>query len=439
MTNYKLIFVSLLLIASPIIVFSQNKPKIFFKEGDSLRLESNNKQTLDATITVIVPKNRDTTDKKDIPNQDTIINGKVIIQLDEENSTVSLSKVKLPVSNEFSLDSLKEKKEFPYQITIPRDSKDDKTLIFSYIVKNSKGEEIKGFSKRIIIYVKPYKSDTLRNYELWFMTGTNFDLFDGVKAEEFFFRANSLFRITDKVYGQVAFYKNRYNTIDTSSGSTPFSSIKSPNLGDSLYTMTSGNFRRTTSQTIDPLALQFDVLYKLTNNEESNFFATAGFDFSTTTVSINNKYNFLDTSFYLKTSKPDTVRGYNNFGTTSFPESISYKKPNYNLNVGFMWILNEDEVNIKAHFTAGFSNYATLITYYQSRGAGIIYNYESKKDIYVQMRMFATYKPLGLCFGLESFIRQNEVPAFNFTLSKAFDIKGFIKNFTPVSGLKIKD
>lgn len=287
-------------------------------------------------------------------------------------------------------------------------------------------------------------ADTLKSgryLELWVMTGTNFDLFDGVKAKQFFFRANTLLRLSDKVFYQAALYKNRYYTTDTtSSGSTPFSSIKRPNPGDTIYTLTSGNFRKTTKQTIAPFALQAAVLYKLTKNEKSNFFLSVGGEFSITTVSLNNKYDFLDTSFYLKTSMPDTVRGYNNFGTTAFPESISYRKPNSNVSVGCMWILDENDVNIKTHLTVGLRNNTFLISYYQSRGAGIIYNYESKTNAYVQLRMFATYKPIGLCFGFESFfVNRNKVPAFNLTLSKAFDIKGLSKIFTPVSALKIKD
>lgn len=287
-------------------------------------------------------------------------------------------------------------------------------------------------------------ADTLksgRHLELWVMTGTNFDLFAGVKAQQFFFRANTLLRLSDKVFYQAALYKNRYYTTDTtSSGSTPFSSIKRPNPGDTIYSLTSGNFRKTTKQTIDPVALQADVLYKLTKNEKSNFFLSVGGDISITTVSLNNKFDFLDTSFYLRTSIPDTVRGYNKFGTTAFPESISYRKPNYNANVGCMWILDEKDLNIKAHLTVGISANTSLISYYQSSGAGIIYNYESKTNAHVQLRMFTTYKPIGLCFGFESFlVKRNKVPAFNFTLSKAFDIKGLSKIFTPVSALKIKD
>lgn len=434
-------FIFLLIAGFPFFGKSQGKPKLFFKEGDTLRIESNSTISPEATVTIVVPKDKDTTNKDDIPKQDTLKGGKIVIELDKQNSSIEWSKVKLPITNEFTLDALTEKHEFPYALTVPRHAKDDKFLNLILHAKDSSGNEIKDLSKKITVYIKTLSADTLRSsrlYEFWFLAGTNFDLFDGVKAQEFFFRANTLFRISDKFLGQIAFYKNRYYTVDTTSGTLPFTTVKRPSLGDSLYTLTAANYRRTTRQTIDPLALQFDLLYKLTSDSVSNFFATVGFDISTTSVTIKNDYNYSDTSLFLRTSKPDTVKGYNNFGTTAFPESISYKRPTYNFNVGFMWILNESEVNIKAQLTAGLSNYTNLLSFYQSKGAGIIYNFEPKKNIaYIQMRMFATYKPLGISFGLESFIRKNEVPAFNFTLSKAFDIRGFIRNFTPVSGLKL--
>lgn len=426
-------------IAFPLSANSQGRPKAFFKE-DTLRIESNSNPSPEANLKIVVPKDNDNSNKTDIPKQDSLKGGKIDIELDKENSSIDWSKVKLPASNEFVLDTLlTEKHEFSYVLIVPRHTKDDKYINVILHAKSKDGKEL--FNKKATIYIKPLVADTLRSsrlYELWFLAGTNFDLFDGVKAQEFFFRANTLFRINNKFLGQIAFYKNRYYTIDTSSGTFPFTSVKRPSIGDSLYTLTAANYRRTSKQTIDPLALQFDLLYKLTSDSVSNFFATVGLDISTTSVTIKSEYNYSDTSFFLRTSKPDTVKGYNNFGTTGFLESILYKKPAYNFNVGFMWILNENEVNIKAQFTAGLSSYTNLLSIYQSKGAGIIYNFEPKKNIaYIQMRMFATYKPLGLSFGFESFIRKNEVPAFNFTLSKAFDIRGFIKNFTPVSGLNL--
>lgn len=422
--NYKMLLLTLLSIFIFTNIFCQDTIKAFF-ETKIDTLYSDAKKEASKSFKIIVPNQKAFKDAK--------------IEFTVVGNDMNPSGIFLPNEKTIKLNSSDDTIKKEFNVNFQRSKKDDRLLILKLIATDSKGNNIILADSNIVykIYIKPQSLDTLNGCELWFLTGTNFDLFDGIKSQEFFFRVNTLVKLNKNFYGQFAFYKNRYNSYDTTSGSLPFSSVIKPSIGDSVYTLTSGDYRRTTKQTIDPLALQFDILYKLTNNSESNFFATAGFDFSTSSVSIRNKYEYLDTTFKLHTSRPDTVKGYNSFGTTTFPESISYKKPIYNLNLGLMWIYNDAEINIKTHLTAGNSNYTNLISYYQSRGAGMIYNFEDMKNIYLQLRMFATYKPLGLSFGLESFIRKSEVPAFNFTLSKAFDIKGFIKNFTPVTGLNI--
>ncbi|MBB1643044.1 hypothetical protein A9970_03630 [Sphingobacterium sp. UME9] len=153
-------------------------------------------------------------------------------------------------------------------------------------------------------------------------------------------------------------------------------------------------------------------------------------------MKIKNSYN-LDTVAHWRTSQPDTIKQFNMYGSTRLPPSIEYQKAVSNVNLGFMWILNAKDVNIKAHLTTGLSSYSNLISIRQSKSGSINYQFKSEKDIYLQLRLFATYMPAGISFGMESFYRRHSIPSFNFTLSKAFDIRGFTKNFTPVSGLSM--
>ncbi len=145
MKNKKLSFqinacIIILFLFIPFAGKSQGNPKVFFKEGDILRLPSNSKASPKATVSIIVPKNMDTSNKADIPNQDTLIGGKISIEPDKENSSVDMTKVELQVTNEFTIDSLKEQKEFSFTFTVPRDSNDDKTFILVMHVKNKTGE-----------------------------------------------------------------------------------------------------------------------------------------------------------------------------------------------------------------------------------------------------------------------------------------------------------
>jgi len=433
----------ILLSLLPLFINAQSKPKILIKEGDTLRLASTSKKMVDATITFLVPTDRDTTNKKkNFFIQDSLKKGKLLVELDQKATTADRSKIALPVKSEFEIDTLKKQNEFRYTIRVPRDSLDDRQVVLNITAKDAKGKLINQTSKKFIIYIKPLISDTLGGsdkLELWFHTGTNFDLFNGVKAQEFFFRANMLLKITGRFYAQVAFYKNRYFLDGQNNEEVlTFNSVKQPvQFGETLYTFTSGTYKRSTKQTTDPLAWQLDALYKITDDKNSNFFLSGGWDISTTTVSIENSYTYLDTTFRLQTSKPDTLPGSKNFGTTNFPRSFKYDKPSYNFNVGFMWIFNDETLNVKTQLVGGISSYSNLL-YRQETKGGTQMLFEAKSEVYLQTRVMATYKPLGISFGMESFMRKSDVPAFNFTLSKAFDLKKLVSNFTPVSGLKIQ-
>ena len=422
----------------------QTPPKVYFKEGKTLRVVSGLSELVEGTLTIVVPADQDTSNNsRDYADQSTLRGGKLVVSLIPSETTADLAKLKFNVQNEFAIgQDLRKPQEFKFSMILPRDSLDDRIVTLSLKAINHAGTALSIPIGKITVYIKPRDTDTLstsENLEFWFHVGTNFDLFDGVKAQEFFFRTNVLFRIRDRFYGQTAFYKNRYfQDGKQNEENLVFNSIKPPaQFGDTLYTMTSGRYRRSSSQTTDPLAWQFDMLHKITESESSNFFLSAGWDISTSTVTIENNYTFIDTTFRLQTARPDTVRGSNNFGTSSFPASFSYRKPTYNFNVGFMWIYNDEDVNIKTQLVGGIGKFVNLLSVYETKASGTRYVFKSLTSPYLQMRMMATYKPLGLSFGLESFIKSTEVPAFNFTVSKAFDLRSFISNLTPVTSLKL--
>ena len=174
--TYRKLTVLLLLAVLPLSVFCQSKPTVFFKQGDTVRLKSNSKKHIDTTLTIVVPKNKDSTDKHNIIKQDSILKGKLVVEVDRKNSTLLASaalaaSVKLPLNNEFDLDSLKQQKEFTYPVSVPRDLQDDKTLVLLLHVKNAAGKEIDSPFKKLVIYIKPFVEDSLtqgRNYELWY-------------------------------------------------------------------------------------------------------------------------------------------------------------------------------------------------------------------------------------------------------------------------------
>jgi len=116
------------------------------------------------------------------------------------------------------------------------------------------------------------------------------------------------------------------------------------------------------------------------------------------------------------------------------------QSPVYNLNVGFLWILDVEAVNVKGQINGGLSKYVKSTISIPRGGSSVTVNNDSSfTKPYLQIRMFATSKKSGISFGLESFIRKSQSPQFNFTLSKVFDLRNFLDVLTPVTSLKLKN
>lgn len=408
------------------------------KEGTKIRIESDSKLSKSTTIHITIPKK----------DGDTFFTNAILsVECDLENSTVNKSSVSQQLNTSLTLKLDTGAMQFSYTVNYDRDSVDDKKLVLKLLLKKAQTASneiaLQDAVKKIEILIKPVIKDkivTNNNWEFWLMTGTNFDPFNGIKTEEFFFRANALFKHANSgFYSQFAFYKNRYYTTDSTSNST-FRTATRPAKFDSVYTYQEGTYKTNISQTTDPIGFQYDLLYNLTGSElanNSNFFLSAGFDYSTTTTTIRRINNNFDTLKTYQTTKPDSA----GINLNSYPNSIPdvtlvYKKPSYNLNFGFMWIMDETDINIKAQLNFGISSYYNLAAAYMPRGSNqFIYSYSSQSSPYIQSKVYATVKTPGITFGFEMFARKSEFPAFNFTLSKTFDLKSFSKLFAPVSAI----
>jgi len=403
-------------------------------QKDTIRLNSDSKHAVDTFLLV-------TLERRPVGSE----NIKIKIS-PTKNLNLPLSDLRVPPLNEFSLSDTSAK-TLRYAITLPRDLKDDKFIEFEVTVTDTSNKPItlkKGVTKTIV-YIKPYIDPRItsnKNLEMWLYTGTNFDPFDGVKAQEFFFRWNTLFKITRHFFGQVSFYKNRYFNSDSTVNSpvlqpaTPFTTLSS--TGTTQYRYVTGSYKSKSTQTIDVLGLELNGLYELNSDHEgkSAFYADASFDINTRKTTIKLDETF-DTSIYVRetTIPRDTP-------TYSIPlvKVTSYKTPLFNLGLGFMWIYDDTDLNIKGQLVAGWSNSIKTVQY-PSNSRGFVYGLVrqvKENNVYLQTRLYATYKPIGFSLGGEVFLRRNSLAEFNFTLSKVFELQNFAKLFSPVSSLETK-
>lgn len=403
-------------------------------QKDTMRLNSDSKRAVDTFLIISV-------ERRPVGSE----NIKIKVS-PTKNLSLSLNDVRVPPSNEFPLSDTSGK-ILKYPITIPRDQKDDKFIEFEVSVTDKDNNPIalkKGVTKTIL-YIKPYVDPSVtsnRNLEMWLHTGTNFDPFDGAKPQEFFFRWNTVFKITSHVFGQVSFYKNRYFNSDSTVNSPVFQPATPPttlsSTGLTQYRYIKGSYKSTSTQTIDVLGLQLDGLYELNSNHFGNsaFYADLSFDINTrkTTIKFNNSF---DTMTYIRdTPIPRDTPIY------SLPPTrpTAYKTPLYNIGLGFMWIYDDADLNIKGQLVAGWSNSIETVQYPSyTRGFALgLVQQVKENNVYMQTRLYATYKPIGFSFGGEVFLRRNSLAEFNFTISKVFELQNFAKLFSTISSLETK-
>ncbi|KAA5547984.1 hypothetical protein [Adhaeribacter rhizoryzae] len=415
---------------------AQNKFKAYFK-SNIIRLSSSSATTIDTAIYVIVPKGQ------------SLQNGKVVISINEDASSANLRAVKVQIGNDIKIGALEDTLRARYAIRVPRDAIDDKFVRLELQAYDSLGRrvELAEGNTKTTIYIKPLIADSLTTndtWELWLFTGTNFDPFVGAKPQEFFFRANTVFKISNKLYGQIGFYKNRYFTADSTASIQVFYP-NSPNRiiqgTDTSYSYTQGTYQRNISQKIDPVGAQLDFFYKITNEEtkgNSNFFGTVGFDISTKLITLENKFTNIDTTTILLKQPRSGGRGEVFFPLPVRDERLSFQLPVYNYNLGLLWILDNSSFNIKAHVTIGTSFFqgARIYTPRGSTQPTVSYQ-KGEPQFYHQIRVFATAKKQGISFGFDMYNRLGIFPQFNYTLSKVFDLRNFLDVLTPVSSLNL--
>jgi hypothetical protein len=412
---------------------AQTKLKAYF-QNDTTRLNSTSAKMVDTAVYIVVPKGQ------------SLPKGKVVIAVNKNTSSADLQAIRVPVTNEFKIGALEDTMRIRYPVTVPRDASDDRSVgleIRAYDSLNKRVALADG-DTTAIVYIKPLVADSLTTndtWEFWLFTGTNFDPFAGAKAQEFFFRANTVFKIAPQFYGQIGFYKNRYFTADSTT-KIPILYPNSPNRiingTDTSYSYTEGSYQRNISQKIDPVGVQLDLFYKLSKENmkgNSSFFATGGMDISTKQFFLENKFTNLDTATVLRPRPIDR-------GLSPPPlndQRVSFQLPVYNFNVGLLWILDNNDINIKAHVAGGASFFQGAVISTPRGSNQPVVTYDSTKvKPYTQIRMFATAKKPGISFGFELYARSGLFPQFNYTLSKVFDLRNFLNILTPVSALRLK-
>lgn len=328
------------------------------------------------------------------------------------------------VKMEGSIDTIRKQ----FNIKFKRSNKDDRilTLKLEATDKNGKSIEIEN-TNPYIIYIKPVKIDTLSDAsklgnEFWLFTGTNFDFLDGVKVRDLYFKGSYLFNLNkdsnNKSWIYITFGKNRYFSEKDS--------ISKINFEDRLFD----------PQDNDSIKIIRGIYNTVRENQTNNIFTSLDYMFKIEKFSSSKSKLFLNAGVYIGLQTIKTTFDNSDIisDTVSYPisyslsryeplaiKSSSIRQYNYNVSIGFMHILYTDKINIKSHLTTGLNKF----TYTKQKTLNSINQreiFDSNTKYFIQIRLDATVLNPGISLGLETFLRKDEFPLFNVSLSKVINI-----------------
>jgi hypothetical protein len=371
------------------------------------------------------------TAKIKIAKQDVDTKPKIIFSINAKQSNVK--DLMIPTKMEYVAEDKSKDAEVEFKVAFTRDAKNDRTLVFNVVAKdgndtlslNKDGDK----STSLEVYIKPYGELENSDNEYWLFVGTNFDLLDGIKANDLYFRGSFLIPLNnqnpkrDQLY--ITFEKNRFFSEKDSLYRINFiDRIYKPRQGDSI-TIVNGQYNSFRETITENLGFSLNYLRNTSANpsERYNFYLMGGLymDHQNKKIKYSNHSILSDTTTFLRNNDSDYI--FRPLLVESRTQSW-----NFNMYAGFMYIHSGTSVNLKAFLQAG-TNYLWYPASSIRTSTSETTRYEKLKDVYMRFHLDATLiESPGVSFGAEVYYRRKQMPLFNFTLTKVFDYRQ-IKNF----------
>lgn len=277
----------------------------------------------------------------------------------------------------------------------------------------------------------------LDDYEYLAYVGTNFDLVEGIRAQDLFFAGNILSkpdRSNKKSVGfYLSLYGNRAFTQIDSTGFTRNSETYTP-LTDSTYVLTTNEDQFLTKRVTDNIGAYISPLIQLkwfktrdpNNNLMLYYSPSLEFVYRRTTLSFEK--------IGTRPIESTTIEGDFNLVqnlNTEFPNFAEVFNE-YSFNAGLIALfmcLENDKISVRVHGSVGYtSNY-----FREFDSNGVNSETEQKSDIFFSGRAWITEPTTGITLQAEvTNTMINPRPFFVATLSKAFNFSNLGSIFQPV-------
>lgn len=359
------------------------------------------------------------------------------IEVDKDKSTLSQSEYKFSY-RKIPLSELNEKETIYMEImgdTLP--GRDRNIIVNLKFYKDDVEVQIdnKGTKKSLEIIIEPTKSK-LQGYEYLGYIGTNFDLVEGVQANDLFFAANILYKPEQTVNKNVGFYLSIYgNRAFSRSDSTNL--IRRFRLLDTLTENTARvveeRGRALETQTTDNLGAYFSPLFQWPFKKREN---------SNTRLYLAPSLEFVYRRTRLTTSElnivaNDTITLTINQDDRLFRERFPFEtlqtinEFSFNAGIGLFLAHETDRISVRVYGSVGYASnfFGDLLG--ADRNPLKVFQ---ENDIFFSGRAWITEPKSGVTLQAEvtnAFF--NPRPFFVATLSKAFDFKDLGSFFSPIT------
>lgn len=319
-------------------------------------------------------------------------------------------------------------------LTVELDSllKKEKILVLSLIALDSSGNEIKtnlGNRPNVVVVLTNKTKKPLKNYKYLSYIGTNFDLVEGIKADNLFFATNVFWEPTKntKDFGiYLSLYGNRTTSLTEESEQDITTEIV-PVTPDSSYRLkkTVKVIKTTTS---DNLGAHFSTLHPILNSRTKKqgvlkTYFTVSTDFIWKRTHILTEYGEVtkvDTSRTVSTGRGIILNPLRD-------DKISINQFNFNIGPGLFFVLENNDISARIHASAGYTRIFVL-------DGQTILKEQNPKDIYFAGRAWITEPKTGITLQAEVTNRHKyPAPAYVVTLSKAFNLDKLAGIFSPIT------
>lgn len=274
--------------------------------------------------------------------------------------------------------------------------------------------------------------EKINNHRYLAYLGTNFDLVDGIQANNLFFASNILINSNSLKKWDFGAYFSLY-------GNRSFTSIDSLSkenltlgyqiINDTTYNVNFALADRTRRISSDNLGAQFTPLINIgpISDPNNNFqvWLAPNFEFIWRRSETKIEYeNLRDSTSFTSNTKPQSVK-------RNFTEIYTTNQFEWVYGLGFFLNHHSDDVIIRYHFSVGRSSLYFNPT---SELAPETNKFESIKDWYFSGKLWITEAVTGITLQAEVFNKsKNPTPYYTVTLSKAFNLSSLGGILQPIS------